>query len=67
MHLKKDTNEIVSALILVNTLILENTKVAKIFKYQPHGGSDHLLSVQSIKIEKEKCLSYQRVLPSLTG
>ena len=33
---------------------LLNTKFAKIIKYQPHGGSNHLLSVKSIKIEKER-------------
>ena len=27
---------------------------ANIIKYQPHGRSDHLLSVKSIKINKEK-------------
>ena len=31
-----------------------NTRVAKIIKYQPHGGSNHVLSVKSSKIEKEK-------------
>ena len=30
------------------------TKVAKFIKYQPHGGSNHLSSVESIKIEKER-------------
>ena len=34
---------------------LVNTKVAEIIKYQSHGGSNHLLSIKSIKIEKEKC------------
>ena len=35
-------------------------------KCQPHGVSDHLLSVKTIKTEKEKgCLSYQTVLASL--
>ena len=29
-----------------------NTKVAAFIKWQSHGGSNHLLSVKSIKIEK---------------
>ena len=33
---------------------LLNTKVAKVIKYQPHGRSNHLLSVKIIKINKEK-------------
>ena len=28
--------------------------VAEIIKYQPHWGSNHFLSVKSIKIEKER-------------
>ena len=31
-----------------------NTRVAKIIKYQSHGGSKYLLSIKSIKIEKER-------------
>ena len=40
----------------LNISNLVNTKVAKFIKYQPRGGgwSNHL-SVDSIKIEKEKC------------
>ena len=45
----------------LNISNLVNTKVAKFIKYQPRGGggggggwSNHL-SVESIKIEKEKC------------
>ena len=30
------------------------TKVAKFIKYQPNGGSNHLSSVENIKIEKER-------------
>ena len=33
---------------------LVNTSVAEIIKYQTHGWSNHFLSVESIKIEKEK-------------
>ena len=36
-----------------NIVNIVNTRVAKIIKYQPHGGSNHL-SVKSIKIEKER-------------
>ena len=32
---------------------LLTTEAAKFIKYRPHGGSNHLLSVKSIKIEKE--------------
>ena len=31
-----------------------NTKFAKFIKYQSHGGSNHLLYMESIKIEKER-------------
>ena len=31
-----------------------NTKVAKFIIYQSHCGSNHFLSVESIKIEKER-------------
>ena len=33
---------------------LVNTKVAKLIKYQPLRGSNHLLSVENIKIDKER-------------
>ena len=33
---------------------LVNTKVAKFIKYRPHGESNHLSPVKSIKIEKER-------------
>ena len=50
----------------MNIANLVNIRVAGIIKYQPHGGSNHLLSVKSIKIEKEKGgRSYQTVLASL--
>ena len=50
----------------LNISNLKSTKVAKIIKYQPHRGSNHLLSVKSIKIEKKKgSLSYQTVQASL--
>ena len=38
----------------MNIANLVNTSVAEIIKYEPHGGSDHLLSVKSIKIEQER-------------
>ena len=37
-----------------NIANLVNTRIAKIIKYQPHEGSNHLLSAKSIKREKEK-------------
>ena len=41
----------VGSLYILNVI---NIKVAEFIKEQPHGVSDHLLSVKSIKIEKEK-------------
>ena len=38
----------------LNISNLGNPTVARIVKYQPHGRSNHLLSVKSIKIEKER-------------
>ena len=38
----------------LNIANLLNTNVAKIIKHQLHWGSNHLLSVKSIKINKEK-------------
>ena len=35
-------------------LSLVITKVAKLIKYQPNRGSNHLSSVENIKIEKER-------------
>ena len=50
----------------LNIAKLVNTKVAKIMKYQPHGGSNHSSYPKSNQIEKERCcLSYQTVLTSL--
>ena len=43
-----------------------NIKVAEFIKQQPHGGSDHLLPVKSVEIEKENVYSsYQTVLASV--
>ena len=50
----------------LNISNLVNTKFTEIMKCQSHGGSYHLFSVKTIKIEKEKeWLSYQTVLASL--
>ena len=38
----------------LNIANLVNTKLAKIIKYQSHGGSNDLLSAKRIKIEEEK-------------
>ena len=38
----------------LNIANLLNAKVAKIIKYQPHRGSNYLLSAKRIKTEKEK-------------
>ena len=38
----------------LNIANLVNIRVAKIIKYQPNKGSNHVLSVKSIEIEKEK-------------
>ena len=50
-HIKKRHYRIRKCLNISN---LGNTTVARIVKYQPHGGSNHLLSVKSIEIEKER-------------
>ena len=49
----------------LNIANLVNTRVAEIIKYLPHGGSNHLLSVKSIKIEKKEVLVISAVLASL--
>ena len=38
----------------LNISNLVNANVAKFIKYQPHGGSNHLLFAKNIKIEKER-------------
>ena len=42
----------------LNISNLVNIKVAKFVKYEPHGGSNHLLYVESIKIEKERSVRH---------
>ena len=37
---------------------LVNAKVAEFTRHQPHGGSNHSLSVKSTKIEKQKGVSH---------
>ena len=49
----------------LNIANLVNTRVAEIIKYLPHGGSNHLLSVKSIKIEKKEVPVISAVLASL--
>ena len=39
----------------LNIVNLVNTRVVQIINYQSHGGSNHLLSLKSIKTEKERC------------
>ena len=53
----------------MNIANLVNTRVAEIIKYQLQQRSNHLSSVESIEIEKERksCMSYQTVLPSQTS
>ena len=36
--------------------------VAEIIKYQPHRGSNHLLSVKSIKIGKERIVCHIKLI-----
>ena len=38
----------------LNIANLVNTRVTEMIKNQPHGGSNYLLSVKSIKIDKER-------------
>ena len=40
---------------------LINTWVAVVIKYQPHGGSHPLLSIKTIKIEKERGACYSKL------